>query len=140
MFISIMVGLIVINIIYGMVPDLSYNKYLKTSIGVIVIVFAVSNIMKIEINDNVFNYNAEDILKENTEYIETVNEQVESEVEMNITNKLVENGIGAEAEVTVSDGDLTEVEIRNYGAEKEKIIKLLSEAYNLTTERIHFTE
>ena len=132
MFISVMVGLIVINIIYSMVPDLSYNKYLKTSIGVVVIVFAVAGVMNIKINDNLFDYNTDDVVREKNDYIETVNKQIEADIEKKITEKLIENKI--ETVVFDRNGYLYHV------AEKEEIIKLLSETYNLTKERINFVE
>ena len=139
-FAGIAVGLIVVNIIYVLLPESSYNKYMKMLVGILLLVFIAGKIPEANIlsvlseSENI--YVDTPFYKE--DYQETLKQQLEQEIDKRIKYELYKNfNKQIEVKSRVENGEITEICFVSVPEIDEKeIINFLSNTYKLDKERI----
>ncbi len=137
-FINMVIGLVVINIIYGLVPEHGYNKYIKLIAGIMIMLFIFGNVGDIELENSFYGVGEEIPVYENKEYRETVNRQLEEAVSENIEKSINDSlNTNTTVDVIMDNNQITNITVYLNGyTDKKSIINFLHDTYNLDVGRI----
>ncbi len=137
-FLNISVGLMIINIMYEILPDSSYNKYLKVIVGMILLLIVIGNSAQLNLENEASWLEKTEIKLENENYSETLHSQLEFTIGNRIKEELSEKfSINADVCVKTENNEITRVEVLcERETDKAPIINYISGAYNLDSGRI----